>query len=250
VTDAAEFVDRYDGEIAHTDRAVARLLEAWQREVGLERSVVAFTADHGETLMEPGRELSFTHGFGVWEEQARVPLMLLGKGIPAGRRAQPVSLLDVVPTLLATAGLPAAPGLDGRSLLADPPAGRELLIEGMGRSRGKQFRALLKGARKWVIYSEQRNEQVQARRLYDLAHDPQEQHPSSWPAQDSEDTLPALFTALRGDPDPSGLPAKEGVVLGHRLDAAKVRPSEGLPVVAKDVDPETLERLRALGYVQ
>jgi hypothetical protein len=38
--------------------------------------------------------------------------------------------------------------------------------------------------------------------------------------------------------------------VGRRLTDAKAQPDEGLPVVSPDVDPETLERLRALGYVQ
>src|SRR6185503_3047094 len=109
---------------------------------------------------------------------------------------------------------------------------RELLIEGMGSARGKQFRAILKDARKWVIYSEARIEQPPARQFFDLTRDPLEEHPAPWPPGDSESSLPALFAALRNDPDPSGLPAKEGIVLGQRLDAAKVKPADGLPVVA------------------
>jgi arylsulfatase len=250
LTDGAELVDRYDGEIAHIDRAVARFLEAWERDVGLSHSLVILTADHGETLMEPGREQWFTHGFNVWEEQARVPLMVAGAGLSQGRRAEPVSLLDVVPTLLAAAGLRAAPGLDGRSLLSAGDADRELLIQGMGRTRGKQFRALVKGTQKWVIYSEGGVEHPGARRLFDLESDPQEQQPAAWPGPGASAGPPGLLAAFRNDPDPSGLPAKEGIIVGRRLDAAKPQPDGGLPVVSPDVDAETLERLRALGYVQ
>jgi arylsulfatase A-like enzyme len=249
LTDGGEMLDRYDGEIAHTDHAVARFLEAWEREVGRDRSVVVFTADHGETLMEPGRELWFTHGFNVWQEQARVPLLMAGAGVAPGRRPEPVSLLDVVPTLLRTAGMRAAPGLDGRSLL-EPDAERELLIQGMGSWRGKQFRSLIKGTQKWVIYSEGGVEQPAARRLFDLQSDPEERRPAAWPAAEAAGPATALFAALRNDPDPSGLPAKESILLGRRLEAAKPPPDGGLPVVSPNVDPETLERLRALGYVQ
>jgi arylsulfatase A-like enzyme len=250
VTDGAEVVDRYDGEIAHTDRAVARFIEAWERAVAPGRSVVVLTADHGETLMEPGREQWFTHGFNVWQEQARVPLVLAGDGIPPGRRTEPVSLLDVVPTLLEVAGRRGAPGLDGRSLLGAPDAGRELLIEGMGRTRGNQFRALVKGSQKWVLYSEGGVEHPASRRLFDLEKDPQEQRPAPWPGPAATAGPPTLLAAFRNDPDPSGLPAKDSLLVGRRLTDAKAQPDEGLPVVSPDVDPETLERLRALGYVQ
>jgi arylsulfatase len=250
VTDGGDFLDRYDGEIAYTDRAVTRFLEAWERAVGPGQSVVVLTADHGETLMEPGREQWFTHGFNVWQEQARVPLMLAGAGVSAGRRAEPASLLDVVPTLLQAAGRRAPAGLDGLSLLAAGDPERELLIQGMGSTRGRQFRALIKGGRKWVLYSEGGVEQAVARRIFDLASDPGEQRPASWDGSTEDGAPRILLTALKNDPDPSGLPAKEGLLVGRRLTAAKSHPEQGLPVVSRDVDPETLERLRALGYVQ
>jgi choline-sulfatase len=220
-----------------------------KREVGLSHSVVILTADHGETLMESGREQWFTHGFNVWEEQARVPLMMAGAGIRPGRRTDPVSLLDVVPTLLEVAGLRRASGLDGRSLLM-AELDRGLLIQGMGRTRGQQFRALVKDGQKWVIYSEGGVEQVPQRRRFDLGRDPLEERPAPWPGPEPSAAVRTLFAALRDDPDPSGLPAKETILLGHRLNQAKALPGGGLPVVSRDVDPETLERLRALGYVQ
>lgn len=249
VTDGAEVVDRYDGEIAHTDRAVGRFLEAWGRELDPRRSVVLLTADHGETLMEEGREQWFTHGFNVWQEQALVPMVLAGEGVAAGRRADPVSLLDVVPTLLQVAGRRPPPGLDGRSLLGAGEPEREMLIQGVGRKRGQQFRAIVKGNEKWVLYSEGGIEQPEARRMFDLAGDPREQRPAAWPAALSG-APSTLLAVQRNDPDPSGLPAKETILVGQRLQTAKSQPEEGLPVVSPDVDPETLERLRALGYVQ
>jgi arylsulfatase len=252
LTDGAEWVDRYDGEIASVDHAVARFLEGWEREVGLSRSVVILTADHGETLMEPSREQWFTHGFNVWEEQARVPLMMMGAGIPEGRRAEPVSLLDIVPTVLTVAGQRQPAALDGRSLLGSEgrDAGRPLLVQGMGRMRGQQWRALVMSRHKWVIYSEGGAEQPALRRLFDLDRDPGEAHPAAWGAPIGSAETEALFAALRNDPDPSGLPAKESILLGHRLAEAKAPPGTGLPVVSREVDPATLERLRALGYVQ
>jgi hypothetical protein len=86
--------------------------------------------------------------------------------------------------------------------------------------------------------------------VFDLERDPEEQRPAAWPGPESSAGPPALLGAFRNDPDPSGLPAKQSILVGRRLDAAKPHPDGGLPVVSQDVDPVTLERLRALGYVQ
>ena len=244
VTDGLEYVDRYDEEVSFADREVARFLDAWDAVRGLARTVVVLTSDHGETLMEEGRERWFAHGFGVWEEQLRVPLVVRGPGVPAGRRTDAVSLLDIAPTLVELAGGGAVPDLDGRSLLREP-APRELLHEGIGNARGTQLRALRSGALKWVLYTERGVERPERRRLYDLDRDPLEISPLPWQATPAPELL---FAALRADPDPSGLPARESILAGRRLTEPKSRP-DGLPVVSERADEETRKKLEALGYL-
>jgi len=100
----------YDAEIAYLDEEVGRLVDAL-RERGLwDASAIAFTADHGEALGERG--YWFAHGHDLSEALVRVPLLVRAPGLRPGRRSDPVSLVDVFPTLL--------------SLLAEAPAGREL----------------------------------------------------------------------------------------------------------------------------
>jgi choline-sulfatase len=94
---AAE-VAAYDAEIAFTDAAIGRLLDALD-ELGLaDATLVVVTADHGEGLMQRGYML---HGLSVHEEELRVPLLLRWPAqLPAGRSvAEPVSVLDLEPTL-------------------------------------------------------------------------------------------------------------------------------------------------------
>lgn len=105
------------GYYALTDKLdynVGKLLEAL-REIGQEEdTLVIYTSDHGEQL---GR-----HGLWwkccMYEESARVPLIVRGPGVPQGGLVEtPVSLLDLFPTVCEARGIPVPDGLPGRSLL-------------------------------------------------------------------------------------------------------------------------------------
>ncbi|MCB9627287.1 MAG: sulfatase-like hydrolase/transferase [Sandaracinaceae bacterium] len=89
-------MDRYDGEISHVDTAFGRLLR--EARARLTRPlIVVLTADHGEEFRDHG---GVYHGSTLYEEQIRVPLMILAPDYPARRIPAPVELVDVAPTLL------------------------------------------------------------------------------------------------------------------------------------------------------
>jgi choline-sulfatase len=116
----------YDGAVAFADAQVGRLLAALTAR-GLDGStVVAITADHGESLGEHGE---LTHGLLLYEPVLAVPLLLRAPGLAARRVDTPVSLVDLAPSLAGLLGrqLPAPPGgaLDGRDLSPALLAGRE-----------------------------------------------------------------------------------------------------------------------------
>ena len=116
----------YDGAVAFADAQVGRLLAALTAR-GLDgRTVVAITADHGESLGEHGE---LTHGLLLYEPVLAVPLLLRAPGLAARRLDTPVSLVDLAPSLagLLRRQLPAPPGgaLDGRDLSPALLAGRE-----------------------------------------------------------------------------------------------------------------------------
>jgi arylsulfatase A-like enzyme len=122
--------DWYDGSIRGMDDELGRLVERLQERGLREQSLLAFYADHGEEFHEHGR---MWHGQGVYGEMIRVPLILWGPGrlAPGARVEEPVSLIDVMPTLLELSGLKGSPEMQGRSL-------RPLLTGGSGAvaSRG------------------------------------------------------------------------------------------------------------------
>src|SRR5207249_4593388 len=79
--------DQYDGEIAYTDEHLGRLLAEADALGLLANTMVILTSDHGEGLTERhgGKAVFFDHGQHVWEELARVPLVVYRPGEPAGR---------------------------------------------------------------------------------------------------------------------------------------------------------------------
>jgi choline-sulfatase len=111
----------YYAAVSYLDERVGEVLGALG-EAGLDDdTVVAFTADHGEMLGERG--LWFKMSF--FEQSARVPLFVRVPAGADGRRVpEPVSLLDLGPTLLELAGGPPLGDVDGESLGSLMGAGR------------------------------------------------------------------------------------------------------------------------------
>lgn len=97
------------------DAQIGRLLEHLRRTGELERTVVVFAADHGETLGSHGGMTD--KGFCHFEEVQRIPLLVrLPEGRGGGRVVHDlVSLVDLYPTLLDFAGVESV-GRHGLSL--------------------------------------------------------------------------------------------------------------------------------------
>jgi arylsulfatase A-like enzyme len=101
----SKFVDPYTGEIAYADAMVARLMRHLEVS-GLDRNLVTIvTSDHGEGLGEHGE---MTHGMLIYQSTMHVPLILSGPGLATRRGARianPVTLSQLAPSILAWAGL-------------------------------------------------------------------------------------------------------------------------------------------------
>jgi choline-sulfatase len=168
--------DRYDGEIAFVDGHLGRVLAALERAPFGKRTAVVVTSDHGEAFGEHGM---IRHGFELWEELVRVPLIIKVPGVPARRVSARRSAIDVVPTLLELFKVPFVARADndflsGQSLLsdltrkdgADPE--RPVLIDMARGPHNAERQALIDGDLK-VTASEGR-----VLGVYDLAKDPAE----------------------------------------------------------------------------
>lgn len=90
----------YYGMISYVDSLIGQVL-ATLREVGLEEdTIIVFASDHGEMLGERGMWYKMT----MYEWSVRVPLIVCGPGIEAGRRKEVVSLADLAPSLIEMGG--------------------------------------------------------------------------------------------------------------------------------------------------
>lgn len=158
------------GRITMLDDYLARILGLLQ-ETGLaENTIVAYTSDHGDMMGEHG----LWYKNAAYEWSSRVPLLVAGPNVPSHVVSEPVSLLDIGPTLCAMAGVqPVYPATDGRDvadLVYDKrPSGPGLAImENYGEGVLRGWRMIRQGKHKLNYVPGCQPE------LFDLEQDPDE----------------------------------------------------------------------------
>jgi arylsulfatase A-like enzyme len=178
--------DAYDDCIAALDHQVGALLDELERRGLLRDTLVMITADHGEQFGEHG---VFNHGFSLYAQEVRVPLLIISDGAPAGLSIrEPVSLRDLPATVVDLTGLGSGSTFPGSSLAecwrAAPEAGGSARVSravsevdipfviGPERGRGPDQRGFTMS-----MVSEGMHYLVNIRgaeELYDMAADPHE----------------------------------------------------------------------------
>jgi choline-sulfatase len=160
----------YFANISYLDDKVGELIETLRDTRQLDDTIILFTSDHGDMLGERG--LWFKMNF--FEGSARVPLMIAGPGIAPALISEPVSTLDINPTLGALAGIDLseiAPWTDGESLLpiaAGAPRSSAVPMEYAAEGSIAPLVALREGPYKFVHC------EADPPQLYHLGHDPLE----------------------------------------------------------------------------
>ncbi|HVS17220.1 MAG TPA: sulfatase [Planctomycetota bacterium] len=159
----------YDAEIRETDLALAQVLADLEGRGLLEDAVVVLTSDHGEEFLEHG---TLKHGYQLFEESLRVPLVLRVPGATPRREAQAVAQhIDLAPTLLELVGLPVPSVFQGRSLvpLVRGEPLEETVVVSATAWRGIDLVCARKGRWKLIVDRADGSEQ-----LFDLVEDPGE----------------------------------------------------------------------------
>ena len=212
----------YDGCVRYVDHKLGRMIERLD-EMGLfEDTILVFTAGHGEGFLDHSN-IYRGHG-GMYEEGLRVPLIVrLPGGERASRVTEPVSLVDVVPTILDHLDLEVGPVPAGRSLLSDLSPERLIFAE------RKDVRTIIS-----MPYKLTEGRSTAGSRLTDLSRDPLERKNLIGPRE-------------RGAYDPIYLEilARANAEVASRFVSESPRP----PLQSASEPPAPIaRRLRALGF--
>ncbi|REJ83435.1 MAG: hypothetical protein DWQ36_24290 [Acidobacteria bacterium] len=106
---------RYASEVAYTDAKIGELLRRLESHIDLDRTLILFFADHGESI---GEHDYWGHGRNVHWPNLDIPLAIVGPGVPQQRRStMPASIIDVLPTVLGALRIPAPEAIEGLDLL-------------------------------------------------------------------------------------------------------------------------------------
>jgi arylsulfatase A-like enzyme len=225
----ADVLDLYDAGIRRADDGVSQLLARLEALGLMDATLTVVVSDHGEELQEHGR---VGHGQTLYDEVIRVPLVFAGPGIPAGTRLGATSVMDVMPTALDLLGIPRAArdAFDGVSVANALRAGgqaaeadRDFLLHlDLPTTRAI---GLLRGRYKAILARPYQKE------LFDLQQDPQER------------------ASLLAGSDPR--PSVWGTLASRLADAYNAQAAHTPPDSGDArVDPDAVERLANLGYVQ
>jgi len=155
---------QYCASIEAIDDAVGQILDAVERRGMLANTYIIFSADHGEMLGDHGLYTKCV----MYEAALRVPLMVAGPGIEAGRTSDAmVELIDLNPTICELAGLGAQENIDAQSfagvLRGEVDEHRDAAVSALANAQCIR-------TDRWKLIASP-NDRVE---LYDLAADPDE----------------------------------------------------------------------------
>jgi arylsulfatase A-like enzyme len=227
-------LSQYDGEIRYTDHYLGRLFDEL-KEAGLwQDSVIIVTSDHGEEFFDHGEK---GHKHSLYAESVHVPLIVkYPRSARTGRDDRLVSLVDLFPTILELAGVEGVPAHQGKSLLdPDPDPDRSIFFELLStfyhrladrpgfRREDEEWLAVRRRDRKLISVPSQSR-----RELYRMESDRMEQLDIATEEPEQVADLQRLLDAWRA----------ESMAIGESMSRAEA-----------DLDPEQIERLRELGYL-
>ncbi len=160
-----EMQNRYLNAIRESDAVIGKILRELQEMGMLDSTLVVLVGDHGQAFGQHGQ---YGHGSRIYEENVRVPLLMIQPRLFSGEMDQTVgSMVDVAPTILHILGLDLPADWQGRSLLAGNRSQRTYFLAPWS---GAWF-GYREGSRKYIYLAEEDRCEV-----YDLASDAEEKN--------------------------------------------------------------------------
>jgi arylsulfatase A-like enzyme len=212
-------ISSYDSEIKHVDLNLKKLLARLQEMNILQDSLIIITADHGEEFLEHG---CFKHGFQLYDETIHIPLIFYWQGHLAPRiKRVLVSGIDIAPTILNLCQIKPPAGMLGKNILdkkvKDEPS---LFCTHFLYQKQKGMRTI-----RWKLIENERTGDI---KIFDIKNDPGEQNNLFNSNQKKWDHLLKTFEQLL---------SKHGFQEDEKVQKTL------------EIDPETREQLKALGYL-
>jgi len=223
---ADEPIERYRQAITYTDKFIAALDAELVALNLVEKTILCIVGDHGEAFGEHGL---LGHERIPFDENLRIPWVIRAPSLirPATIITEPVSSIDITPTLLALLGFDVSTaGFDGLNALATLPAEREVYFSGWMQQGPTGF---VKGNRKFIY-----NPAAEKVCLYDLSTDALELNEIEPTGRQADEIADRIITWRKKTIfQPDRLQADEGTFFDHwlcrwnkRVSSAKYYPSK------------------------
>jgi len=233
----------YRGEIRYLDYCLGQLIKEMEEIGVLDKTIIIITSDHGEEFLDHDLLI---HGTSLYDEQIRIPLIIYdGRKTEGGQRMIDTltSNLDIAPTILEYAGIPASEKMLGRSLVpllqGEDSALKEAIFSELPEAlnyhlfkddyrklKDTYFRAMVKGRIKLIKVTDVKTGGA-TMEIYDLSDDPGEQNNlalvESERFEREREEMEAFFNNL---------------------------PIEITPAEGKKLSGKTIKLLKSLGYIQ
>ncbi|MEM6678884.1 MAG: choline-sulfatase [Pseudomonadota bacterium] len=230
----------YLGSVSYIDDQLGRLVRILRRTGLSENTVVILLGDHGEMLGERG--MWFKRHFYEWS--ARVPMVFAGPGIAAGQRAENVTLMDLLPTLLALSSD------EGCSGLVEPITGRDLsgALKGGAPVEDVALAEVMSDGLAQPIFMIRRGDwklmagPAHPAQLYNLAEDPHEERDLGQIPGDHDAVRAAMQEEMAAIWDAEALQAAIDRSIARRMLIRKAHDHGQAPVWDYLAPPDTMER--------
>lgn len=230
--------DLYKAEVESIDERVGYILEALKYQKIIENTYIIFTSDHGEMFGEHNR---LNHGGIFYEKLVHIPLIMFGPKIKPGVRVRTyVSLLDLMPTLKDLLRIKYQDDMQGKSfglaLTGRNIKDRILYFDQtdirIKPNEHRESHAIIMNGHKLIIHK--RNDRISCS-LYDLLNDPAESENIYFKKKKLSDKMSKEMLRIKKENE-----KRRG------LESAKIKKESNF----KEVSEDTIEELKALGYIK
>jgi lipoteichoic acid synthase len=161
----SEEFNRYLNALHQTDATFGELMRWLKARGRTDDTLVVVIGDHGEAF---GQHNQWIHAYNIYDENVRVPLMLINPRLYHGTDESTVGgLVDIAPTIMEILGLASPGSWQGRSLFAPRRSGRAYFF-----SPYAQFLFGIRDGNLKLIL----NATNDTRQVYDIGNDPEESH--------------------------------------------------------------------------